>query len=403
MHTERSSPASLRPHRRREGSVAITVVILLGIILGCAALIVDVGQIYRVRGELQNAADAAALAAAQALDGTSAGITAATAVVQTFGSAHEAENAAMDFTNDMAVEFGHWYFAGDATATCSPTPCFDSYGAIPATPMTATAVRVTALRTAGASNAVNHFFAPILGISASNVQADAVALGGGPAEAECAFPLVVPDCQVATAATNGTCGWCMVFAASPSDTAGWTSFAASGGCGGPDIDAKVIAACGAAGELVQGGACTTCTQESEVNDTIQVCNGNNMNKNNFCGTIQAILQRDGVDADANGVVDGTAFQVQVPVLDTNLTPATCGTFNFSSTHTMSGFATVTIYGVRCGNPEPLVVDPNFAGEPCQAAANKDVILAKLECDNTVIAPAGGGAFGTDATHTRLVE
>lgn len=52
-------------HRR--GIVAVQVGVMLFVLLGAAAMTIDVGQIYAARGELQRAADAAALAGASAL------------------------------------------------------------------------------------------------------------------------------------------------------------------------------------------------------------------------------------------------------------------------------------------------------------------------------------------------
>ena len=50
--------------RRRRAATAVLVVITLPILLGFAALAVDVGRMFNVRAELQIAADAAAMAAA---------------------------------------------------------------------------------------------------------------------------------------------------------------------------------------------------------------------------------------------------------------------------------------------------------------------------------------------------
>jgi Flp pilus assembly protein TadG len=52
---------------REEGAVAVIVAILLFVLVGIGALVVDVGNLYWERRQLQNAADAGALAAAQAL------------------------------------------------------------------------------------------------------------------------------------------------------------------------------------------------------------------------------------------------------------------------------------------------------------------------------------------------
>ena len=59
-------------HRRffqakRKGTVIVMVAILMVVLIGCAALAVDVGYLYVARTELQRAADAGALAGAQGL------------------------------------------------------------------------------------------------------------------------------------------------------------------------------------------------------------------------------------------------------------------------------------------------------------------------------------------------
>ncbi|CAM2343135.1 pilus assembly protein TadG-related protein [Burkholderia vietnamiensis] len=50
--------------QNEKGAVAITVALLMTVLLGAAALAIDVGYLFVVRNELQNAADAAALAGA---------------------------------------------------------------------------------------------------------------------------------------------------------------------------------------------------------------------------------------------------------------------------------------------------------------------------------------------------
>lgn len=55
------------PFTRRRGATAVFVVIMLPVIAGFAALTVDVGMLYSTRADLQNSADAAAMAGARAL------------------------------------------------------------------------------------------------------------------------------------------------------------------------------------------------------------------------------------------------------------------------------------------------------------------------------------------------
>ena len=58
--------------RRRDeaGAVAVMVALMAMVILGMAAIAIDVGQVYAKRASLQSAADQAVLAAAAELDGT---------------------------------------------------------------------------------------------------------------------------------------------------------------------------------------------------------------------------------------------------------------------------------------------------------------------------------------------
>ena len=54
------------PSTRRRGVVAVFALVMLVVLLGFAALTIDVGAMYNTRADLQHAADAAALAGASA-------------------------------------------------------------------------------------------------------------------------------------------------------------------------------------------------------------------------------------------------------------------------------------------------------------------------------------------------
>src|SRR6185436_18901097 len=62
---------------RERGFTAIVSSLGLFCLLGMAGMAIDVSHLYLAGTELQNAADAAALAGASALDGTAGGVTAA--------------------------------------------------------------------------------------------------------------------------------------------------------------------------------------------------------------------------------------------------------------------------------------------------------------------------------------
>lgn len=61
-----------RLRKEESGQSLVMVVLLLSVLLGFSALVVDVGLLYAEKAKLQNAADAAALAGAQALPDTAA-------------------------------------------------------------------------------------------------------------------------------------------------------------------------------------------------------------------------------------------------------------------------------------------------------------------------------------------
>lgn len=68
----------LAARRRQRGAIAIMFGLSMLVLFGFIALALDLGRTYLVRTELQNAADAAALAGARQLDQTLAGVTSAT-------------------------------------------------------------------------------------------------------------------------------------------------------------------------------------------------------------------------------------------------------------------------------------------------------------------------------------
>jgi hypothetical protein len=130
--------------------------------LGCVALVVDIGYLYHTRAQLQNAADAAALAGITEIrEGGgpwAAEEEAATVAAQNQGAG---KSVKLDGAQDVAVGTYDWQqrkFKPGAYGQGSP------------------AVKVTARRTAGSPDGeVNLFFAPILGRNKAGVAAEAVA------------------------------------------------------------------------------------------------------------------------------------------------------------------------------------------------------------------------------------
>lgn len=142
-----------RPDDRGVASIVVGMSVVL--LFGMVALVVDVGQLYQTKSELQNAADAAALAAAEHVNDPAAAIAAAQQWAQ---ENHEGGGSLVVLPSD--VEFGTW----DSTLEVFVP------GATPAD-----AVRVTARRTDARGNPVEHAFAGAIGNPDSDLVASAVA------------------------------------------------------------------------------------------------------------------------------------------------------------------------------------------------------------------------------------
>lgn len=98
----------------RRGGMAVVLALMLVILMGFAALVIDLGHARLVRGQLQAAADASAMAGAQLLDGTDEGLSSARETAVAVAGEHAArgqvivieENSAND--PEGAVVLGIW-------------------------------------------------------------------------------------------------------------------------------------------------------------------------------------------------------------------------------------------------------------------------------------------------------
>jgi Flp pilus assembly protein TadG len=160
------------------GAVAVTVAILMFALVGFAALAIDIGYLLVTRNELQNVADAAALAAAGTLGNNYRGMTRAEQldydcassviypcseiieVAQQVGLANRAAGVNISILENE-VEIGLW----DAGAT----PPFSTSTVHP------NAVRVTARRDETSNSSITTFLAGVIGVDTLAVSAFATA------------------------------------------------------------------------------------------------------------------------------------------------------------------------------------------------------------------------------------
>lgn len=148
-----------------DGAVAVITALLMVFLLGITAIVVDVGLIYAERFQLQNGADAAALAIAQ----------------------------------DCAA--GSCPSPGDTATRLAGKNSNDGVSAATAVISGKSVTVRTSTATPDGGRAVRHWFAPVLGIDSTTVEAVAKASWGSPSKAS-VFPFTAPRCIFDSAPTD---------------------------------------------------------------------------------------------------------------------------------------------------------------------------------------------------------
>lgn len=201
-------PARRRTKRGQRGVVAIQVGIFLVVLLGVAALTIDVARWVIVRNELQNAADAAALAGARQLPGSlvatansttwNTAITNATTTANTYASKNYANGKTI--VTPQTVMVGYW----DVNAANQGTSLPPSLPTTIGSPTDKPAVMVTVSLDPANGTGLPLLLAPILSLASSHstvptslyASATAVAIISAPGTAQpgSLFPMVVSNC-----------------------------------------------------------------------------------------------------------------------------------------------------------------------------------------------------------------
>ena len=179
----------------RRGSVSILFALCLPVLLGLAVLSIDLTRLNLTKAELQSAADAAALAGARSLSDTEPppgpsdipyNWTAATASALNVAQSNIANAAQIQ---DAIIETGYWNLQNPSLGLRP----HDAYG-LPAAgdlPAIRTTIAISSTQNNGP---LNLFFAPILGIDESNVQASAIAVLPAPEGGTGFFPFAISEC-----------------------------------------------------------------------------------------------------------------------------------------------------------------------------------------------------------------
>lgn len=150
------------------GAVSVLVAILMVVLIGFTALAVDVGLLHSERAQLQNGADASAIAMAQTCARDSSSTDCSTTSPLAGGLANE--NALDGMSDVFAIELDK--VAQKVTVTTS------------------------AKEPGGAKNSVSLLFANLLGFASTEVGARSSAVWGSPRAGRTPFPLAFSICQV---------------------------------------------------------------------------------------------------------------------------------------------------------------------------------------------------------------
>ncbi len=159
---------------QRKGAIIVMVAVMLVVLLGCAALAVDIGYLYVARAELQRTADAAAMAGAQALgrssDSPIGDYYQCSGVVYSEAEKYASLNAAVGqgvvLNRNSDITIGYLADPHDRNAALQIVSLDQ-----------ANAVQVIARRTSSHTGGeIPLFFAPLWGLNSSTVGASAIAV-----------------------------------------------------------------------------------------------------------------------------------------------------------------------------------------------------------------------------------
>lgn len=180
---------------QEKGVIALLVALLLPVLIGAGAFAIDFSYRFLVRSELQNAADATALAAAACLYGraqcgnfnsSTPDWNTARQTALDYVSKNSSENTAL---NTVIVDYGYWNINGNP-AELQPLPKIPTNNDLPA-------IKVTISKADGSNGGpVKTFLAPVLGIYSHPVSATAVAVIPIPTSSgvNSLFPVAIKKC-----------------------------------------------------------------------------------------------------------------------------------------------------------------------------------------------------------------
>ncbi len=381
----------------QSGATAILVALVMVVLIGIAALAVDIGYVAATKNELQNVADAAALASARQLG----------AIYQTM--TYEEQQAYVcdpSIIVPIAQDVAGKNQAGAQAITINPTDViigdWDGNN-LTLTPTLAQpdAVEVTARRDAGANGPITTFFAKIFGVNTVAVWANATAALTGQSTAE-PGELELPVGISRYFFDEDACNSYVKFYPTndPDSCAGWNTFTTS-----PANDNTIR-------DILEG---SITSPETIANDTEFEFTGGTLSNPTF-DELLTLFQHNGYDVDGNGdaitdtdgnpIVDATGTDSAVPLKDSNDNQLLYPDGTPRNEHRWETTVVVYDWG-DCSNPNTNITVAGFATiqlTDVQNAPNKTMI-GKVICEyvDSEDTRGGGGEYGTMGSIPGLVE
>ena len=341
--------------REERGAVAVAVTVLLTGIVGITGAATDLGVVYTARGQLQNAADSAALAAAKDMftwDPETYEIT--TTPDASLATAHqfsEANKALGDSITLLEPDYTIGWWDLDAEA-------FTRTGAS-ADPNDINAVEVTLRKDELANSPVTTIFSGIVGVSQVDVQAKSLAFVGYPEaipeDGGLGIPIALKEDAINPGGGGPACGTQLTLQERTNDEMAWTTFKRC------PVNARTVDyyICDCYG-----------VPHLKTEDSIKIAD-DRMTRSVF-KHLRDRFEREGADIDGDGHLE---WVIIVPVISSEA---------YSGSTQVLGFTTFEI-------------------EEVHASKSLKMVRGVLRCDTIInAAETGGPNFGARAGNPKLV-
>jgi len=391
-----------RKHRDERGAVAVVVAVIIVMLLGFAALVIDLGYFFVTGNELQNIADASALAATRQLGATYQSLPGAAqatyvcddptpikAAAQDVASKNHAGGKDNIIVNDADIIIGQW----DGS---SFTPTLNQPDA----------VRVIARRDQSANGAITTFFAKLLGIDTLDVSKDAIAALTGQSTSEPGEVELPVGISSYFYLPGNFCNDYIKFSPTndPDSCAGWNSFDEN-----PSNDPIIRSILD---EEIEAPATTTDPTDPDLVSSFEYIGGD-LSKITF-EKLLSRFQRDGFDVDAAGDVitdingnplhDATGTGSEVPLYDSDGNQLLYPDGTPRNKHMWETLVVVYRW-YDCGNPNTSIEIAGYSrvlitdvlGPPDK------LIMGQVLCDRFGDGRGGGGNYGVKGAIPGLVE